>query len=141
MNGLVVVFRLLASWLVGRIGTWSAVLLSIGIACTGFLGTPFSSQVFVGTIALTITAVGLTPLVATFISIGNERAGTWFGSTSGLLLFVIGISNALCSWLFGVILYHAGSTWAVLFCLVSMSCGGIIVLWLRLDAIPTPAGQ
>ncbi|HVB72266.1 MAG TPA: hypothetical protein VNE38_01810 [Ktedonobacteraceae bacterium] len=61
----------------------------------------WSPSAFTGTIALIVTAIGLTPLVATFLSIGNERAGGLFGSASGLLLFVTGISNVLCSGFLG----------------------------------------
>ena len=129
-NGFAIVFRLLASLLIARVGSWRTILVGMLVAIGGLLGMLGSPSAFTGTIALIVTAIGLTPLVATFVSIGNERAGGLFGSVSGLLLFVTGVSNVLCSGLFGVILNQAGPSWAVIFSLICMACGGIVVLYL-----------
>jgi MFS transporter, FHS family, glucose/mannose:H+ symporter len=131
MNGLVIFFRLLASLVVGRIGSWRTVVFSMLVAIGGLIGVLCSSNnALVGTIFITITAIGLTPVVATLVSIGNDRAGTSFGSVTGMLFFTIGISNILCSWLFGVLL-HQRASWAITFCLTSMICGVAITLSLR----------
>jgi MFS family permease len=133
MNGLVLVFRLGVSLLVDRIGTRSTILLGLCVTIIGLLGTVSSrANAVMGTVALTITAIGLTPLVATFMALGNERAaGQFSGSVTGLVLCVAGISNVLWSWLFGVVLTRAGSSWAMLGCLLPLLCGALLVWRLR----------
>ncbi len=135
MNGLVLCFRLLVSLIVERIGTRSTLLLGLCVAASGLLVTLGShANVLMGTIALTGTAIGLTPLVATFLALGNERvAGQFSGSVSGLILFLAGISNVIWSWLFGVILTRGGSLGALVCCLVPLVCGILIVVRLPGD--------
>jgi fucose permease len=133
MNGLVLFFRLVVSLVVERIGTRATILLGLSVATGGLLaGLGSRSNVFIGTLALTVTAIGLTPLVATFMALGNERAaGKFSGSVTGFVLFIAGVSNVLWSWLFGVILNRAGSLWAIVSCLLPLICGILIVFKLR----------
>lgn len=131
MNGLVIFFRILVSLIIGRVGSWRTVVFSMLVAISGLIGVLFSSNSAVaGTICITITAIGLTPVVATLVSIGNDRANTSFGSVTGMLFFAVGVSNVLCSWLFGVLLRQQAS-WAISFCLISMICGIILVFFLQ----------
>jgi MFS family permease len=134
MNGLIVFFRLLVSLIVDRIGTRSTILLGLSVALGGLFGTLGSrSDALAGTLFLTVAAIGLTPLVATFMALGNERVGRSHGSVTGIILFVTGISNVAWSWVFGVILNRAGSFWAITCCLVPLICGFLVVFALRSD--------
>jgi MFS family permease len=131
MNGMVIGFRLLASLVVAAIGTRRTILLSLTIAIGGLIGVLLSLNVVWGIIAITVTAIGLTPIVATFVALGNEYTERSFGSVTGLLFFVVGISNIICSWLFGVLLNRLGPLWAVIFCLASLLCGMGAIFFLR----------
>lgn len=129
MNGIVFVARLLISLIVDRIGTRLTIVLGISVAALGFLLALLNTSVaWIGLGALTMAAIGLTPLVATFMALGNERLGQFSGMITGVILFVAGISNSLWSGLFGVVLAQAGSRWAIVLCLVPLICGIIMLL-------------
>jgi fucose permease len=134
-NGLAVVFRLVTVVIIKRVGATRVVLSGILVALGGLVTLLWSPTVLVGTIAISVTVVGLTPLVATFVSIGSDRVGRLFGSVAGALFFVAGISNSLCSWLFGVILGRRGPSWAVVFCLIALLGGAMVVISLQRERV------
>lgn len=134
-NALAVIFRLVTVIIIRRVGSARVVLFGILVALAGLLALLWSPTVFVGTVAISVAVVGLTPLVATFVSIGSDRVGRLFGSVAGILFFVAGISNSLCSWLFGVIFDQKGPFWAVIFCLVFLFCGAIVVVFLQKERV------
>jgi fucose permease len=132
MNGLVLGFRLLVAVLVGRIGTRLTLLLALCLATLGVLGALGSqSNALGGTLALTVTALGLTPLVATFMALGTESVLRASGSITGLVLSLAGVSNILWSGIFGLALTRMGSTWALLSCLLPLMCSTPLVFRLR----------
>ena len=75
--------------------------------------------------------MGLSPIFATFLAIGSERAGRSLGAVAGILLFTSGMSTVFCGWLFGFLLNTAGPQWAVLFCIAFVTAGGLMALRLR----------
>lgn len=93
----------------------------------------FSPNAFLGTIAIALTSIGLSPIFATFLAIGSERAGRSPGAVAGILLFTSGISTVLCGWLFGFLLSSAGPHWVVIFCIAFVLSGGVLTFRLRLS--------
>jgi hypothetical protein len=135
LSGLVwaisVLSRLGAAIVITRIGAWRMVMLGTLITLCGLIAMLFSPNVIIGTIAITITTVGISPLFATLLAIGSERAGWAMGTVAGILLFTTGISTVFCSWFFGFLLNTAGPAWTVMFCTIFVGGGGLMALQLR----------
>ena len=123
--------RLGASILIMRIGAWRMVMLGGVVSLLGLIGMTFSPNAPLATLAIALTSIGLSPIFATCIAIGSERAGRSPGAVVGILLFAAGISTVFCSWFFGFLLNGPGPLWAVGFCFVSMVMGGVLALRLR----------
>lgn len=123
--------RLGASILILRIGAWRMVMLGVIVSLLGLIGMAFSPNALLATLAIALTSIGLSPIFATCLAIGSERAGRSPGAVAGILLFASGISTVLCSWLFGFLLNGPGPLWAVGFCFVCMVMGGVLALRLR----------
>ncbi|HVB72505.1 MAG TPA: MFS transporter [Ktedonobacteraceae bacterium] len=123
--------RLGASILITRIGAWGMVMLGVLVSLIGLTGMALSPNAALATIAITLTSIGLSPIFATCLAIGSERAGRSPGAVAGILLFASGISTVVCSWFFGFLLNSAGPLWAVGFCFVCMTLGGLLALRLR----------
>ncbi len=123
--------RLGASILIMRIGAWRMVMLGVCVTLLGLIGMAFSPNALLATLAIALTSIGLSPIFATCLAIGSERAGRSPGAVAGILLFAAGISTVLCSWLFGFLLNGPGPLWAVGFCFVCMTLGGVLALRLR----------
>ncbi len=127
--------RLGAAALIIRIGAWRMVMLGILVSLAGFLAMWFSTDIRSGTFAIALASIGLSPIFATFLSIGSELAKKSPGTVSGILLFTSGLSTVFCGWFFGLLLNTAGPRWAVIFCMIFVLLAGILALRLR----PTPA--
>jgi MFS family permease len=123
--------RLGASILIMRVGAWRMVMLGVIVSLIGLIGMAFSPNAPLATLAIALTGIGLSPIFATCLAIGSERAGRSPGAVVGILLFAAGISTVFCSWFFGFLLNGPGPLWAVGFCFVSMVIGGILALRLR----------
>jgi fucose permease len=123
--------RLGASILITRIGAWRMVMLGVTVSLIGLIGMTFSPNAPLATLAIALTSIGLSPIFATCLAIGSERAGRSPGAVAGILLFAAGISTVFCSWFFGFLLNGAGPLWAVGFCFVCMVMGGLLALRLR----------
>jgi fucose permease len=123
--------RLGASILIARIGAWRMVMLGIIVSLIGLIGMAFSPNAILATMAIALTSIGLSPIFATCLAIGSERAERSPGAVAGILLFASGISTVFCSWFFGFLLNSAGPLWAVGFCFVCMTLGGLLALRLR----------
>lgn len=123
--------RLGASILILRIGAWRMVMLGIIVTLLGLVGMALSPNALIATLAIALTSIGLSPIFATCLAIGSERAGRSPGAVAGILLFCAGISTVCCSWLFGLLLNGPGPLWAVGFCFVCMTLGGVLALRLR----------
>ncbi len=123
--------RLGASILIMRIGAWRLVMLGVIVSLIGLIGMTFSPNAPLATLAIALTSIGLSPIFATCLAIGSERAGRSPGAVAGILLFASGISTVFCSWFFGFLLNGAGPLWAVGFCFVCMVMGGVLALRLR----------
>lgn len=123
--------RLGASILIARIGAWRMVMLGILVSLIGLIGMAFSPNAILATMAIALTSIGLSPIFATCLAIGSERAERSPGAVAGILLFASGISTVFCSWFFGFLLNSAGPLWAVGFCFVCMTLGGLLALRLR----------
>ncbi len=123
--------RLGASILIMRIGSWRMVMLGVIVSLIGLIGMAFSPNAPLATLAIALTSIGLSPIFATCIAIGSDRAGRSPGAVVGILLFAAGISTVFCSWFFGFLLNGPGPLWAVGFCFVSMVIGGLLALRLR----------
>lgn len=123
--------RLGASILIARIGAWRLVMLGVTVSLIGLAGMAFSPNALLATLAIALTSIGLSPIFATCLAIGSERAGRSPGAVAGILLFTSGISTVFCGWFFGFLLNGAGSLWAVGFCFVCMTLGGLLALRLR----------
>lgn len=123
--------RLGASILIMRIGSWRMVMLGVIVSLIGLIGMTFSPNATLATLAIALTSIGLSPIFATCIAIGSERAGRSPGAVVGILLFAAGISTVFCSWFFGFLLNGPGPLWAVGFCFVCMVLGGVLALRLR----------
>ncbi|MGH2495431.1 MAG: MFS transporter [Ktedonobacteraceae bacterium] len=123
--------RLGASILIARIGAWRMVMLGVCVTLIGLVGMTFSPNALLATLAIALTSIGLSPIFATCLAIGSERAGRSPGAVAGILLFSAGISTVFCSWFFGFLLNGAGPLWALGFCFVCMVMGGVLALRLR----------
>ncbi len=127
--------RLGAAALIIRIGAWRMVMLGMLVSLAGFLAIWFSTDIRSGMFAIALASIGLSPIFATFLSIGSELAKKSLGTVSGILLFTSGLSTVFCGWFFGLLLNTAGPRWAVIFCMIFVLLAGILALRLR----PTPA--
>ncbi len=123
--------RLGAAFLILRIGSWCMVMLGLTITLFGLVALMFSPNAVAATLAIALTSIGLSPIFATCLAIGSERAGRSFGSVAGILLFVSGISTVFSGWFFGFLLNTSGSLWPVIYCFVFVAIGGIFALRLR----------
>lgn len=123
--------RLGAGMLILRIGAWRMVMLGVIVTLIGLVGMALSPDAALATLAIALTSMGLSPIFATCLSIGSERAGRAPGAVAGILLFASGISTVISGWLFGFLLNNIGPLWAVGFCFVSMVAGGTLALRLR----------
>jgi MFS family permease len=123
--------RLGAAFLILRIGSWRMVMLGLTITLFGLAALMFSPNAVVATLAIALTSIGLSPIFATCLAIGSERAGRAFGSVAGILLFVSGISTVFSGWFFGFLLNSSGPLWPVIYCFVFVVLGGILALRLR----------
>jgi MFS family permease len=123
--------RLGAGLLILRIGSWRMVMLGIVLTLLGLVAMMFSPNAIVATLAIALTSIGLSPIFATCLAIGSERAGRSFGSVTGILLFVSGISTVFCGWFFGFLLNTIGPIWSVIFCFSFIVLGGLLALRLR----------
>jgi len=125
------VSRLGAAALILRIGSWRMVMLGIVVTLLGLVAMMLSPNAIIATLAIALTSIGLSPIFATSLAIGSERAGRSLGSVAGILLFTSGISVVFCGWFFGFLLNTLGPLWAVLFCFTSIILGGLMALRLR----------
>jgi hypothetical protein len=123
--------RLGAALLILRIGSWRLVMLGVLVTLVGLVATALSPTAFVATLAIALTSIGLSPIFATCLAIGSERAGRLPGSVAGILLFASGISTVFCGWFFGFLLNSIGPLWAVGFCFTFVMLGGLLALRLR----------
>jgi MFS family permease len=123
--------RLGAAFLILRIGSWRMVMLGLTIALIGLVALMFSPNAAVATVAIALTSIGLSPIFATCLAIGSERAGRAFGSVAGILLFVSGISTVFSGWFFGFLLNTSGPLWPVIYCFTFLVLGGMLALRLR----------
>jgi MFS family permease len=123
--------RLGAAFLILRIGSWRLVMLGIGITLLGLVTIILSPNAVIATLAIALTSIGLSPIFATCLAIGSERAGRSFGSVAGILLFVSGISTVFSGWFFGFLLNLVGPSWPILYCFTFVSLGGLMALRLR----------
>ncbi len=123
--------RLGAAFLILRIGSWCMVMLGIVIALLGLVAMMLSPNAIVATLAIALTSIGLSPIFATCLAIGSERAGRSFGAVAGILLFVSGISTVFSGWFFGFLLNTVGPLWPVMYCFTFVILGGLMALRLR----------
>jgi fucose permease len=123
--------RLGAALLILRLGSWKLVMLGILVTLVGLVATALSPNAFIATLAIALTSIGLSPIFATCLAIGSERAGRLPGSVAGILLFASGISTVFCGWFFGFLLNTIGPLWAVGFCFTFVMLGGLMALRLR----------
>ncbi|HEX9133951.1 MAG TPA: MFS transporter, partial [Ktedonobacteraceae bacterium] len=123
--------RLGAAFLILRIGSWRMVMLGIVITLLGLVTMMLSPNAIVATLAIALTSIGLSPIFATCLAIGSERAGRSFGAVAGILLFVSGISTVFSGWFFGFLLNIVGPLWPILYCFTLVSLGGLMALRLR----------
>ena len=123
--------RLGAALLILRIGSWRLVMLGVLVTLVGLVATALSPTAFVATLAIALTSIGLSPIFATCLAIGSERAGRLPGSVAGILLFASGFSTVFCGWFFGFLLNSIGPLWAVGFCFTFVMLGGLLALRLR----------
>jgi MFS family permease len=123
--------RLGAAGLILYIGSWRVIMLGLLISLGGLVILLLSANAILATIAIAVVSIGLSPILATCLTIASERAGWSLGSVAGLLLFVGGISTVFCGWFFGLLLNTSGPTSAVLFCLLFTVLGTLMALRLR----------
>jgi len=123
--------RLGAAFLIVRIGSWRMVMLGVVLTLLGLAAVMLSPNAIIATLAIALTSIGLSPIFATCLAIGSERAGRSLGSVAGILLFVSGISTVFCSWFFGFLLNTVGPLWPVIFCFTFVILGGAMALRLR----------
>ena len=123
--------RLGAAFLIVRLGAWRIVMLGVVVTLLGLVAMMLSPNAIIATLAITLTSIGLSPIFATCLAIGSERAGRSFGSVAGILLFVSGISTVFCGWFFGFLLNTIGPIWPVIFCFSFVTLGGLMALRLR----------
>ncbi|GCE15220.1 hypothetical protein KTT_50790 [Tengunoibacter tsumagoiensis] len=134
MLGLSVVAGLLISLIIGRLGAWRMSLISMSASILGLLLLLCFSSQTMALISLTIAIIGLTPLAASFLSLGNERSQGNVGSVMGLLFFSIGISNTIYNWIFSFLFNRVGPSWGIVFCIVALTGGIVAALTLRPQA-------
>lgn len=125
------VSRLGAAFFILRIGSWRLVMLGLAITLLGLVALMLSQNALTATLAIAFTSIGLSPIFATCLAIGSERAGRSFGSVAGILLFVSGISTVFSGWFFGFLLNTSGPFWPVIYCFIFVVLGGIFALRLR----------
>jgi hypothetical protein len=106
-------------------------MLGILVTLGGLVAMLLSPDALLGTLATALTSIGLSPIFATFLAIGSERAGRSPGAVAGILLFTSGISTVFCGWFFGFLLNAAGPHWAIIFCMTFVFMGGVMALRLR----------
>ena len=123
--------RLGAAVLILRIGSWKMVMLGVLVTLAGLIAMALSRNAIVATLAIAMVSIGLSPIFATCLAIGSERAGRSPGSVAGILLFASGISTVFCGWFFGFLLNTMGPLWAVGFCFTFVTLGGLMALRLR----------
>ena len=123
--------RLGAAFLIVRLGSWRMVMLGVAVTLLGLIAMILSPNAIAATLAIALTSIGLSPIFATCLAIGGERAGRSFGSVAGILLFVSGISTVFCGWFFGFLLNTVGPIWPVIFCFSFVTFGGLMALRLR----------
>jgi fucose permease len=123
--------RLGAAFLIMRLGSWCMVMLGVAVTLLGLIAMMLSPNAIAATLAIALTSIGLSPIFATCLAIGGERAGRSFGSVAGILLFVSGISTVFCGWFFGFLLNTVGPIWPVIFCFSFVTLGGLMALRLR----------
>ena len=123
--------RLGAAFLIARLGSWRMVMLGVVVTLLGLIAMMLSPNAIAATLAIALTNIGLSPIFATCLAIGSERAGRSFGSVAGILLFVSGISTVFCGWFFGFLLNTVGPIWPVIFCFSFVTFGGLMALRLR----------
>lgn len=123
--------RLGAAFLILRIGSWRLVMLGVMVTLLGLVAMMLSPNAIVATLAIALTSIGLSPIFATCLAIGSERAGRSFGAVAGILLFVSGISTVFSGWFFGFLLNTFGPLWSVVYCFTFVSLGGLMALRLR----------
>jgi MFS family permease len=123
--------RLGAAFLILRIGSWRMVMLGLTITLLGLVALMFSPNAVAATLSIALTSIGLSPIFATCLAIGSERAGRAFGSVTGILLFVSGISTVFSGWFFGFLLNTYGPLWSDIYCFTFVVLGGILALRLR----------
>ena len=123
--------RLGAAFLIVRIGSWRMVMLGVVVTLLGLAAMMLSPNAIIATLAIALTSIGLSPIFATCLAIGSERAGRSLGSVAGILLFVSGISTVFCGWFFGFLLNTVGPLWPVIFCFTFVTFGGAMALRLR----------
>ena len=114
-----------------RIGSWRLVMLGIVITLLGLVAMMLSPNAIIATLSIALTSIGLSPIFATCLAIGSERAGRAFGAVAGILLFVSGISTVFSGWFFGFLLSTAGPLWSVMYCFTFVTLGGLTALRLR----------
>src|SRR5947209_3493337 len=123
--------RLGAAILILRVGSWKMVMLGVLVTLAGLIAMMLSPNAIIATLAIALTSIGLSPIFATCIAIGSERAGRSHGSVAGILLCTSGISTVFCGWFFGFLLNTAGPIWAVCFCFTFVAICGLMALRLR----------
>jgi len=125
--------RLGAAILILRIGSWRMVMLGVVVTLAGLIAMSLSRNAVIATLAIAITSIGLSPIFATCLAIGSEQVGRSPGAVAGILLFVSGISTVFCGWFFGYLLNFWGPVWAVGFCFIFVTFGGLMALRLRIS--------
>jgi hypothetical protein len=123
--------RLGAAFLILRIGSWRLVMLGLTSTLIGLVALMLSPNAVTATLAIALTSIGLSPIFATCLAIGSERAGRSFGTVAGILLFVSGISTVFSVWCFGFLLNIGGPLWPVIYCFIFVMLSGFFALRLR----------
>jgi MFS family permease len=131
--------RLGAAILIQYLGSWKIVMLGVLLTLVGLLAMFLSPNAIVATLAIALTSIGLSPIFATCLAIGSERAGRSPGAVAGILLFTSGISTVFCGWFFGFLLNTLGPLWPIVFCATFVTLGGLMALRLRPKISPGPA--
>ncbi len=123
--------RLGAALLILRIGSWKMVMLGVLLTLVGLTAMLLSPNAIIATLAIALASIGLSPIFATCLAIGSERAGRSPGAVAGILLFTSGTSTVFCGWFFGFLLNTLGPLWSVGFCFAFVTLGGLMALRLR----------
>jgi len=101
------------------------------LTLAGLTAMLLSPNAIIATLAIALASIGLSPIFATCLAIGSERAGRSPGAVAGILLFTSGISTVFCGWFFGYLLNTHGPLWSVGFCFAFVTLGGLMALRLR----------